>query len=141
MFDIDVQGIDETKSVLIRMSDGAAAAGAISAAANEFKEIIAEATPEGYSRRLPRSVASVINGESALVGYEPGVEVAGNPEFDSIVRRPRKWTPEARRTSVRRDRRKWISVNELESVLQEAASFSADRVTAAAAAGAMNGIS
>jgi hypothetical protein len=150
MLEIEVSGLEEARSVLLRMTDGSVSANAIAFGADEFKRVISEATPEGYSRRLPRSVSSQIDGDSALVGYEPGVEVAGNPEFDSVVRpqtqgesvlRQRRWTPKGRRNSVRRDRRKWVSVNELESVLQEAASFAGDRVTAAAGKGALSGIS
>lgn len=167
MLEIEISGLDEAKSVLLRMTDGSVATNAIASATDEFKRVIAEATPEGYSRRLPRSVASQIDGDLALVGYEPGVEVAGNPDLDSVVRpqtgvevagspeldsvvrpqargesvlRPRRWTPRGRRNSVRRDRRKWVSVNELESVLQDAAGFAVDRVTAAAGKGALNGI-
>jgi hypothetical protein len=150
MLEIEISGLDEAKSVLLRMTDGSVTANAITSATDEFKRVIAEATPEGYSRRLPRSVASQVDGDLALVGYEPGVEVAGNPDLDSVVRpqtrgesvlRPRRWTPNGRRNSVRRDRRKWVSVNELESVLQGAAGFAVDRVTAAAGKGALNGIS
>lgn len=63
--------------------------------------VLAEKTPPGWSRNLRRSAMS----ESVLVGYSAGVEEAGD---------------EFRKNRRRLDDRRWVSVEELETVLLEA---------------------
>jgi len=72
--------------------------------ASVFADRLREATPPGYSGRLPDSVIWETAGDSVLVGYESGVETGGNTSLEKIPRR--------RRTVLT-----WVQEDELESVL------------------------
>lgn len=60
--------------------------------------VLAEKTPPGWNRSLGKSAMS----ESVLVGYSAGVETAGNKSLDG---------------KPVRGKRRWVSVDELETVL------------------------
>lgn len=80
--------------------------------AAKFSARLYDATPLGFTGRLPRSVLWGADGEEGVVGYSKGVERDGNPELD-------------RRQSVTR----WVPADELESVLDgESAAYSQDAV-------------
>jgi hypothetical protein len=69
----------------------------------EFTALLASKTPPGWSRNLKNSAMS----DSVLVGYSAGVEKPGNETLDGKPRRGQK---------------RWVSVDELETVLLEAVS-------------------
>lgn len=71
--------------------------------------VLAEKTPPGWSQNLRKSAMS----DSVLVGYSAGVERPGNEKLDGKPRRGKK---------------RWVTVDELETVLLESASEYADSV-------------
>ena len=54
--------------------------------ADTFSAKLASQTPAGFSGKLQRSVVSGEEGDQIIVGYEEGVETAGNPRLDSVLR-------------------------------------------------------
>jgi hypothetical protein len=103
-----VSGVEEAVSALRDIESVLDRQGVFEAVAEEFAEDVREETPKGYSGRLKRSVLST-DGE---VGYESGVETAGNPALDkkSVLRR-----------------RKWVQPEGLESVLMTSFARSSGR--------------
>ena len=88
--------------------------------AEKFVARLRAATPVGYSGRLRESVLYETGEELAVVGYDEGVETAGNPELDSVLR------PRKRVRSVL----KWSPVDELTSVMANTFDgFSSEAVT------------
>ena len=75
---------------------------------NQFKARLVDATPIGYSGKLKKSVIAEVDEEQALVGYEEGVETAGNPKLDSVTR------PRTRGRSVL-----WVHAESLEELLAQ----------------------
>lgn len=75
----------------------------------QFSARLRAATPLGYSGKLRDSVVWESDDEEAVVGYEEGVEKAGNPKLDSVIR------PTTSGRSVLR----WTPVDELEGVMEE----------------------
>lgn len=66
-----------------------------------FEAKLEDATPPGYSGKLQRSVVSEEDGDTIIVGYEEGVETAGNPRLDSVLRAKTRgrsvlWVPPSR---------------------------------------------
>lgn len=76
--------------------------------AGQFKARLTDATPIGYSGKLKKSVIAQVDDEEAIVGYEEGVETAGNPKLDSVTR------PRTRGRSVL-----WVSAESLEELLAQ----------------------
>lgn len=74
-----------------------------------FSARLRAATPVGYSGQLRDSVVYEVAEQEAAVGYEEGVETAGNPDLDSVLRL------KTRGRSVLR----WASTDELSTVLEE----------------------
>lgn len=136
-----VTGIEETQSALLRLSEGGLSSPAVEAAAREFAGVVAARTPPGYSGKLPDSVTYEIREGTAVVGYEPGVDTAGGDENSSVIR-PRT----VGKTVIRRKdqgsstRKRWVSADDLESVLQESLSDSFDQVMEAAERGVADAI-
>ncbi len=86
----------------------------------QFSARLRAATPLGYSGRLRDSVVFESDDEQAVVGYEEGVEKAGNPKLDSVTR------PNTSGRSVLR----WTPADELEGVMEETfAAYSPDGVS------------
>ena len=82
---IEVRGLDE----LIRSIEKMAVIDvrpAVSAAASTFADKLRAGTPVGYSGKLKSSVVQDDEDEHSEVGYEAGVETAGDPELDSVIR-------------------------------------------------------
>ena len=98
MIIFSISGADETIEALRGLESVLGRQAVFEAVAEEFAEDVREETPKGYSGRLRKSVLST----ESEVGYESGVETAGNPALD--------------KTSVLR-RKKWVQPEELESVL------------------------
>jgi hypothetical protein len=82
---------------------------AASVLAGGFYDVLRDVTPAGYSGRLRDSVLIENAGEAVLVGYDESVETGGMPSLEQI--------PKRRRTVLR-----WVSVDELESVIAGALS-------------------
>jgi len=59
---------------------------AVADVARRFRAQMTAVTPAGYSGRLGRSVLAEFDQNEARVGYEEGVETAGNPRLDSVMR-------------------------------------------------------
>jgi hypothetical protein len=109
---ISLVGLQETLAAVQRLPTSIERAPAFEEAAQTFSARLRAATPPGYSGKLRDSVIYEAGDEESLVGYEEGVETAGNPKLDS-VREVR-----TRGGSVI-SRKKWVQSSDLESVLQE----------------------
>jgi hypothetical protein len=79
-------------------------------AADFLAEKLKENTPKGYNRKLPDSVITVVTAAGAEVGYERGVETAGDRSLDSVTR------PRTRGQSVLS---RWVSADQLSSILEQ----------------------
>lgn len=99
MISVTVSGLRETIDAIRSIPTAVGRETLLAEAAEDFVPVLAEATPRGWSGKLPRSVLA----QGGVVGYEAGVETAGNPSLDGKRRRTR-----------------WASVEQLETVLQDA---------------------
>lgn len=81
-----ITGIGDVIQTLRDIPDSSGVRDALEGAASEFQSRLSSATPVGYSGRLQKSVVSVQDGDQFLVGYEEGVETAGNPDLDSVLK-------------------------------------------------------
>jgi hypothetical protein len=110
---ITVTGLDEAISAIESLPSVLDRMRVFEDVSAQFKQRLTSTTPAGYSGRLQKSVLSQVDDEQGLVGYESGVETAGNPKLDSITR------PRTRGRSVL-----WVHVADLEElVTQEAEDF------------------
>lgn len=104
MTSVSLQGLPQVIEAIRSIPTSIGRETVFSQAADEFATVLSERTRPGWNRRLGKSVLSQPTGEGYAVGYEVGVETAGNGSLDG-----------------RRRRSRWVSVNELETVLQETA--------------------
>jgi hypothetical protein len=109
-----VSGIDEVVAAIRRIPSSLSSRSAYEEIASEFSARLRAATPPGYNRKLSDSVLSEVGDNSARVGYDQALEVAGRPELD----RGRVTGPP--RTAGRSVLRRWAKTDELETVLGEA---------------------
>jgi hypothetical protein len=118
---VSVEGVDKITEKLRKMPTSIDRRTIFEEAAQTFAARLRAATPDGYNQKLRDSVIYQVSDESAEVGYEAGVETAGNPDLDSVTR------PKTKGRSVLR---KWVQAGELESVLEETFdSYAAEAVT------------
>ena len=114
MISLTITGLQDTISAVRDLPTTVGLQSAFSDAAQRVSAIVRERTPPGYSGRLPESVL-VEEGELGfLVGYESGVETAGDSKYDSVR------VPKTSGRSVLARKKTWASVEDLQSVLEDA---------------------
>ena len=104
----EILGLQETISAIKAIPFVIDREKAFTDVANQFKVRLTDATPVGYSGKLKKSVIAQVDEEEAVVGYEEGVEKAGNPKLDSVTR------PRTRGRSVL-----WVHAESLEELLAQ----------------------
>lgn len=109
MITFSLSGVDETIESLSGLPSVIERRPPLEEVSREFAGVLKESTPKGYSGRLPSSVKADVDDDEAVVGYEAGVETAGNPKLDSVLRARR------RGRSVL-----WVRAEDLESVMSGA---------------------
>lgn len=122
MITVSVEGLDDIIEAIRKIPSSLDRETIFSDVADEFADRLKSATPEGYSGKLEESVLFRASNDEAEVGYEDGVESAGNPAYDSVTAARGTTTGRsvlARRAVPRRPRRTWVQTSELQSVLQE----------------------
>ena len=121
MIRIELEGLRETVESIRKIPTSIDRRTIFEDVASTFADRLRAATPPGYSGKLKDSVIYQATDESAEVGYETGVETAGNTVLDGIKR------PATRGRSVLRA---WVKPADLESVLEETFNaYSAEAVT------------
>lgn len=111
MISVELQGLEEVIEELRKIPTSIDRRSAFDRVGKDFSARLRAATPPGYSRKLMDSVLYEADDEGAEVGYDQGVEVAGNSRLDSVRR------PSTRGGSVLA--RRWVRPSELEGVLAE----------------------
>lgn len=106
---VEIKGLEEVLDSIRRIPTSFDAKPVFEEVSQTFADRLRAATPPGYSGRLGQSVLWEATEEEGLVGYEEGVETAGNPSLDSVTR------ANTRGRSVLR----WVPEEELESILEE----------------------
>lgn len=106
---VELKGVDEVLDAIRQLPTSFDTRSVFEGVSERFADRLRAATPPGYSGRLEKSVLWQADEEEGLVGYDEGVERAGNPALDSVIR------PNTRGRSVL----KWVAVDELESILEE----------------------
>ncbi len=109
MSGIVVSGLTEVMAKLRKVTSVIDREVVTTSVAEKFVARLRAATPVGYSGRLRESVLYEASEDLAVVGYDEGVETAGNSELDSVLR------PGKRGKSVL----KWSPVDELTSVMED----------------------
>lgn len=110
MISVSLEGMDDVMAAIRRIPSSLGTETALEEVGQQFSARLRAATPKGYSGRLRDSVVSDMTGGVMLVGYEEGVETAGNPKLDSV---------RVASTRGRSVLRKWVQAEDLESVLEE----------------------
>lgn len=105
---IVVEGMEEVIASLKELPTVIDRRRVFSDVASQMKQRLTSVTPLGYSGKLKRSVVSEVDEEQAVVGYEEGVETAGNPRLDSVIR------PRTKGRSVL-----WVHVQDLEEMAKQ----------------------
>lgn len=122
MISVELQGLEEVVSAVRRMPTAADRRSVFEDVSQQFSARLRSATPGGYSGKLKDSVIYTASDEQAEVGYESGVETAGDPSLDSVIRPRRRGRPVLAKA--------WVKVERLESVLLEAFdAYAADGVS------------
>ena len=106
---VELRGVEDVLESIRSLPTSFDTKSVFSAVSERFADRLRAATPPGYSGRLEKSVLWHADESEGLVGYEEGVERAGNPSLDSVIR------PKTRGRSVL----KWVAAEELESILEE----------------------
>lgn len=127
----EVLGVDEVIDSIRDIPTNLDAIPALTEAAEHFSSKVRDATPPGYSQKLPDSVMYEVSGDEAVVGYEEGVETAGNPRLDSVTR------PRTRGKSVLR---RWATVDDLATILEQSLDKHGDEVVSILERGLSNGL-
>lgn len=112
MITAELVGLEELAAAVRRVPTSIDRRSVFEDVSQQFSARLRAATPKGYSGKLKDSVIYSVEDEQAEVGYEAGVETAGDPSLDSVTR------PRRRGRSVLA--RAWVKPEQLESVLQEA---------------------
>lgn len=123
MISIEVTGLDEAISAIQRVPSTIGMEAAFEAAGQRFSSILRETAPPGYNRKLADSVMYEASESGVTVGYESGVETAGNPDFDRVTR-PRT----NGRSVLARRRRQWVRPEDLAIVLEETSDAHSDEI-------------
>jgi hypothetical protein len=108
---VELKGLDELLESIRNVPTSIDRKSVFDDVAQQFSARLRAATPKGYSGRLRDSVIYSADNQQGEVGYESGVETAGNSSLDSVTK------PKRRGKSVLA--RNWVKSSELESVLQE----------------------
>lgn len=111
MITVELQGLDELIEAVRKIPTSIDRKTVFEDVAQQFSARLRAATPKGYSGKLRDSVVYSADDEQGEVGYEQGVETAGDSSLDSVIR------PRRRGKSVLA--RNWVKPDELEAVLQE----------------------
>lgn len=111
MITVEIQGLDELLETIRKIPTSLDRQSVFEDVSQQFSARLRAATPKGYSGRLRDSVVYSADDEQGEVGYEVGIETAGDPSLDSVIK------PKGRGKSVLA--RNWVKPAELESVLQE----------------------
>ena len=114
-------GLDEVAEKVRLLPSTIGVEAAFDEAGRRMEAILRDRTPSGYNQKLGSSVLYQATEDGFVVGYEAGVETAGNESLDSATR------PRTRGRSVLR-RRRWASTEELQSVLEESVDEGFDEV-------------
>lgn len=83
---VSLVGLESLKEKLGDLPTVLDSSQALADVARQFKDRMSAVTPAGYSGRLKRSVIAEFDAEEVRVGYESGVETAGNPKLDSVLK-------------------------------------------------------
>lgn len=110
MIDITIDGVDDVIKSLQSIPTSIDREAVFADVSQRFAARLRAATPKGYSGKLRDSVVFASDESSGEVGYEPGIETAGNSSLDSVLRAK----PKGRSVLKR-----WVQPDELESVIQE----------------------
>lgn len=121
MIDAKLVGLDEVAEKVRMLPSTIGFESAFDEAGRRMEAILRDRTPAGYNQKLGSSVLYEATKSGFAVGYESGVETAGNASLDSTTR------PRTRGRSVL-SRRRWVSRDELQSVLEESVDESLDEV-------------
>jgi hypothetical protein len=121
---IRIDGVDEVSKSILSVPGKILTRDVLDETSQEFSARLRAATPVGYSGKLPTSVIALSEDTMAEVGYEKGVDTAGNKKFDSALRPSRKGRSVLHSSTNKK--RRWITVGDLESIAEEA--FSAYEV-------------
>lgn len=111
MITVELQGLDELIETIRRIPTSLDRQSVFEDVSQQFSARLRAATPKGYSGKLRDSVVYSADDEQGEVGYETGVETAGDSSLDSVIK------PKRRGKSVLA--RNWVRPAELEAVLQE----------------------
>lgn len=111
MIAVELQGLDELIETIRRIPTSLDRQSVFEDVSQQFSARLRAATPKGYSGKLRDSVVYSADDEQGEVGYETGVETAGDSSLDSVIK------PKRRGKSVLA--RNWVRPAELEAVLQE----------------------
>lgn len=107
---VELDGLDDVLESIRRIPTSMDTRVVFEEVSQIFADRLRAATPPGYSGRLGKSVLWEADEDGGLVGFDEGVETAGNPRLDSVLR------PTTRGRSVL----KWVSADELETLTEEA---------------------
>lgn len=118
-----LDGLREVTDRLNELSSSLDKSKVLAGAAEIFAARLRAATPTGYSGRLQESVIyEVDESGAAFIGYESGVETAGNPALDSVIRATTSGESVIRRSRFTKKGRsvlRWVPVRELSTILEE----------------------
>lgn len=111
MISVRLDGLDKAIEEIRSVPDSIGIEAGMRAASEEFASVLAGATPPGWSGTLPEYVLA----DNLLAGYDSLVETSGNPALNTSGAR------------LSRRLRRWVSVEELDTVLQDTVSrYTAD---------------
>lgn len=130
MISVSIEGVDSVIDAVRKIPAMVGSESAFASAAQEFHAILRAATPPGYNEKLFDSVLYSAKGGESVVGYDSRVETAGNAKFDKASR-------PTRRSVMRR----WVPVDELESIFESAVDDNSSRLVSIIERSAADGIS
>lgn len=87
MISVSLEGLDEAIKAIRGVPSLLDTRTAFNEAGQYLSAIVRDATPPGYTGRLPDSVTYEATVDSLLVGYEQGATTAGDDKYDSLTRR------------------------------------------------------
>lgn len=112
MITVSLEGVADVVAAIRALPTSISTEPALEEIGQTFSARLRAATPKGYSGKLKDSVLYEVSsgGGEVVVGYESGVETAGNDRLDSVRKA---------RTRGRSVLRTWVKAEELESVLSD----------------------
>lgn len=106
-----VSGLEKTIDSVRRLPSSIGLRSIYDEVCQEFSARLRAATPLGYSGQLKDSVVYEASDEQGIVGYEPGVETAGDERLDSVLR--------VRQRGQSVLSKNWVRPSQLEAIFQE----------------------